>query len=54
MVSFAAWLVLQPLSIYQGWFSIDAGGAAAVGLVGAVVIGGFAGMLGWSQASTKA
>ena len=52
MVSFAAWLVLQPLSIYQGWFSVDAGTAAAVALVAALVIGGFAGLLGWSQASS--
>lgn len=52
MASFAAWLVLQPLSIYQGWFSADTGEAAAVGLVAAVVIGGLAAKLGWSQAST--
>jgi hypothetical protein len=54
MTSFAAWLVLQPLSIYQGWFSIDSGEAAAIGLVAALVIGGLAGILGWSQASTPA
>lgn len=53
VISFAAWLVLQPLSIYQGWFSIDAGEAAAIGLVAAIVIGGLAGLLGWSQAASS-
>ena len=54
IVSFAAWLVLQPLSVYQGWFTIDAGEEAAIGLVAALVIGAVAGLLGWSQASTPA
>jgi hypothetical protein len=49
--SFAAWLVLQPLSIYQGWFSVDAGVAAAVGLVAALIVGGLAAILGLSQAN---
>ena len=53
LVSFAGWLALQPLSIYQGWFSADAGELAAVGLVGGLVVGGLAGMLGWSQAATS-
>jgi hypothetical protein len=53
MVSFAAWLVVQPLSVYQDWFTIDAGEGAAIGLVAALIIGGLAGILGWSQAATK-
>lgn len=50
--SFAGWLVLQPLSIYQGWFTVDAGEAAAVGGVAGLIVGALAGLLGWSQAST--
>lgn len=52
MASFGFWLALQPLSVYQGWFSVDAGEAAAIGLVAAIVIGGLAALLGWSQASS--
>jgi hypothetical protein len=53
LVAFAGWLALQPLSIYQGWFSADPGELAAVGVVGGLVVGGLAGMLGWSQAATS-
>jgi len=52
MISFAGWLVLQPLSIYQGWFSVDAGESVAIGAVGALVIGALASLLGWSQAKS--
>jgi hypothetical protein len=53
IASFAFWLVLQPLSIYQGWFDVDAGEAAAVGLVAGPLIVGLAAILGWSQASKE-
>jgi hypothetical protein len=53
IVSFAGWLALQPLSIYQGWVTVDSGQVAAVGLVGGVVIGGLAAVLGWSQANKE-
>jgi hypothetical protein len=53
VLSFAMWLALQPLSVYQGWFSIDAGEAAAVGVVAGPIIGGLAALLGWSQASKE-
>lgn len=53
MISFAAWLAIQPLSVYQDWFTLDSAEAAAIGLVAALIIGGLAGILGWSQAATK-
>jgi hypothetical protein len=53
MISFAGWLVLQPLSIYQDWFTLDQGELAAIGLVAGIVIAALAGLLGWSQANKK-
>jgi hypothetical protein len=53
IVSFAGWLALQPLSIYQGWFQIDEGLAAAIGVVGGLVIASAAASLGWSQAKKE-
>jgi hypothetical protein len=53
VVSFAGWLALQPLSIYQGWFTLDSGELAAIGFTGGIVIGAVAGLLGWSQAAKQ-
>jgi hypothetical protein len=50
IVSFAGWLTLQPLSVYQGWLTVDSSAVAAVGIVAGLVIGGLAAILGWSQA----
>jgi hypothetical protein len=50
IVSFAGWLTLQPLSVYQGWLTVDSSAVAAVGIVAGLVIGGWAAILGWSQA----
>ena len=53
MLSFAGWLALQPLSVYQDWLTVDSGQVAAVGVVAGVVIGGLAAALGWSQAAKQ-
>lgn len=53
IVSFAGWVALQPLSVFQGWLTIDSNSVVAVGIVGGLVIGGLAALLGVSQASKE-
>jgi uncharacterized membrane protein YgdD (TMEM256/DUF423 family) len=51
MISFAGWLLLQPLTVYDSWVKVSPEATLGILLVAGIILGGLAALLG-HQADT--